>query len=369
MAGSDRSARNAGNVSAAVDTAAVDAAASPPLAGIAADAFAAAVDNFITATTQSFLGVFANVLVAVSQGRGQSRNDLLVAAARIVFELIADFLGRFFPNFLVGVVQGVDEGRHDFGIAHAVELAEALNRLFAIFGVAGRLRGVDQLRNFTRIGVAAAIVAATTVAAAVAPGAAAFAFRAAAFRNRSAALATTRLRAATLGDWSAGSGTAALQRAAVFRDRSAATAFLRAAVFGNRSARSGTAALGRAALAPGDWSAGRGALAAYRTAWCGTLAATGRAAAAGGGARIAARRLQLADFPLIRVNRGATGFGDGRRTTLWLTTWRIITALARSRFLEQVEKAGMRRRRQAQRRNHRGSDSGPFHKTASPSLG
>ena len=64
-------------------------------------------------------------------------------------------------NSLIAIVQSVDEGSHDFRVAAAVvTIAKTIDRFRTMLRVAGSLRLVDQLSNFTSIVVAAVIATA-----------------------------------------------------------------------------------------------------------------------------------------------------------------------------------------------------------------
>jgi hypothetical protein len=89
---------------------------------------------------QGFFNLTTNTLVAITQGGCQSRCGCVAAAARILAELVADFISGFLADSLVTIVQSVDQGAHDFGIAHAVKLvAELVHSLATILGIASRL--------------------------------------------------------------------------------------------------------------------------------------------------------------------------------------------------------------------------------------
>ena len=114
---------------------------------------AAAVDNFVTAGFESFFGLVTNTFVAVAESTRQSgHNFRSAAAATVAANLVADFVGRFFADTFISVVQSVDEGTHDFRVATAIVLiAKFVNCIATIFGIASRLRLVDQQGDHARI--------------------------------------------------------------------------------------------------------------------------------------------------------------------------------------------------------------------------
>lgn len=129
----------------------------------------------------------ANATVAVGQSSGQRGDDFARAAARILAELIANFVGRFPANSLVAVVQTVDERSHDFRVADAAILvAQFVESTTAILGIAGGLRLVDQARD-----LAGVIFAAGFATAAIGIVAARIRVVAASVRSRSRTARTT----------------------------------------------------------------------------------------------------------------------------------------------------------------------------------
>lgn len=133
---------------------------------VTGDAGTATVDDFVTTRFQAFFRLTTDFLVAVTQSGGQRGHDLLAAAAGVLTKLVADFIRGFRPDFFVGIVQGVNHRNDDFRIALAIEVTQIVNRMTAIFGVAGGLRRVDQLGDFTGVGIAALRLAAGRLVAA-----------------------------------------------------------------------------------------------------------------------------------------------------------------------------------------------------------
>ena len=128
---------------------------------VAAAFVTAAIDNFVATSTQTLFRLTTNTLVTVTQGSRQRGHDFARAAARILAELVAKFVGRFFANSFVAVIQTVDERGHDLWIADAVELVAQLVESFpAIFRIASGLRLVDQLRDLAGVIFAAGRAAA-----------------------------------------------------------------------------------------------------------------------------------------------------------------------------------------------------------------
>jgi hypothetical protein len=77
--------------------------------------------------------------IAVRQRTGQGRRDFAVAAAGVLLERVTDLLGRLTSDVLVGVVQTVHHRAQDFRIALAIVRTELVDRVSALFAVAGRL--------------------------------------------------------------------------------------------------------------------------------------------------------------------------------------------------------------------------------------
>ena len=114
-----------------------------------------AIHNFVTASFESFFGLTTNTFVAVTESTRQSSHDFRSAAATVLANLVANFVGCLFTDTFISVVQRVDEGTHDFRIATAVEIVtQRIDCFTAIFRITGSLRFVDQLGNFARIGIA-----------------------------------------------------------------------------------------------------------------------------------------------------------------------------------------------------------------------
>ena len=116
---------------------------------------AATLDHFVAAQAESLLGLTNHTSVAITQRTGQGGNDFGAAAA-VLANLIADFIGGFTSDSFIGVIQGVDERGHDFRVADAViPVAELADRSTTLTSVASGLRGVDQLSDLAGIGIAA----------------------------------------------------------------------------------------------------------------------------------------------------------------------------------------------------------------------
>lgn len=116
---------------------------------------AATLDHFVAAQAESLLGLTNHTSVAITQRTGQGGHDFGAAAA-VLANLIADFIGGFTSDSFIGVIQGVDERGHDFRVADAViPVAELADRSTTLTSVASGLRGVDQLSDLAGIGIAA----------------------------------------------------------------------------------------------------------------------------------------------------------------------------------------------------------------------
>ena len=123
---------------------------------------AAAVDNIITTALQCFFGLTADVPVTVGQSASESANHGSPAAATIVENLIADFVGRFGSHTFVAVVQSIDEGVHDFGVTDAVvSITQFMDRVATVSGIAFRHRSFDESGNLTTVFPTAAILTTT----------------------------------------------------------------------------------------------------------------------------------------------------------------------------------------------------------------
>jgi len=122
--------------------------------GGAASLLAAAIDDVVTALTQSLLRVTTDGAIAVRQRAGQGRCDFAVAAAGVLLELVTELLGRLASDVLVGVVQAVHHRAQDFRIALAIVRTQLVDRVGALTAVASRLRPIDQVCNFAGIGTA-----------------------------------------------------------------------------------------------------------------------------------------------------------------------------------------------------------------------
>ena len=113
-------------------------------AAFAATGFTATVNNIISTGFQSFFCLPSNASIAISQSSRQSSNNIFVAAARILAELIAKLIGGFFTNAFIGVVQGINHGSQNFRIALAIVLVtKFVDRSSSLACIAGCLRLVD----------------------------------------------------------------------------------------------------------------------------------------------------------------------------------------------------------------------------------
>lgn len=101
------------------------------------------------------MGLTNHTSVAITQRTGQGGHNFGAAAA-VLANLIADFIGRFTTDAFVGVIQGVDKGGHDFRVADAIiTIAQLADGRTALTSVASRLRRVDQLSDLAGVGIAA----------------------------------------------------------------------------------------------------------------------------------------------------------------------------------------------------------------------
>jgi hypothetical protein len=130
----------------------------------------AAINDFISASFQSFFGLFTDTFVAIAESTSQSSYNFRSAAASVLTDLIADFVSSFFTNTFISIIQSVNHGTDDFWIATTVVVVtQFINSISTIFCVTGSLRFVDQLGNFARISIATfgfAAAVATRIAAA-----------------------------------------------------------------------------------------------------------------------------------------------------------------------------------------------------------
>ena len=132
------------------------------VAGRRAATVAAALDHVVAAQLESLFGLTNHTLVAITQRTGQSGDDFGAAAA-VLANLIANFIGRFTTDAFVSIVQGVDKGGHDFRVADAViPVAKLADRSTTLTSVASGLRGVDQLSDLAGVGIAALGIAAAS---------------------------------------------------------------------------------------------------------------------------------------------------------------------------------------------------------------
>ena len=83
--------------------------------------------------------------IAITQSNGQGSDDFGAAAA-VLANLIADFIGSRSADAFIGIVQTVDEGRHDFRVADAIiSIAQLAEGGTSLTSIAGGLRCVNQL--------------------------------------------------------------------------------------------------------------------------------------------------------------------------------------------------------------------------------
>jgi len=123
----------------------------PAIAGGATALVAAAVDDFVSTQAEGLFGLTNHTAIAITQRTGQGGNDFGAAAA-VLANLIADFIGGFTTDAFVGIVQGVDKRGHDFRVADAIiTIAQLADGGTTLTGIAGRLRFVDQLGDLAGI--------------------------------------------------------------------------------------------------------------------------------------------------------------------------------------------------------------------------
>jgi hypothetical protein len=116
---------------------------------------AAAINNLVSAQAKSLFSLTSHATIAVAQSTGQGGDDFGAAAA-VTANLITDLVCSRTTNSFISIVQSIDEGRHDFWIADAViSIAKLTESSSSLTSIASRLRGVDQLGDITRIGIAA----------------------------------------------------------------------------------------------------------------------------------------------------------------------------------------------------------------------
>lgn len=84
------------------------------VAFFAARFFAATIDDVITTDTQSLFSLFADTAVAITEGCCQYSNDLWVAAAVVLAELITNSISSSFTDEWISIVHSVQESTHDF---------------------------------------------------------------------------------------------------------------------------------------------------------------------------------------------------------------------------------------------------------------
>lgn len=169
-----------GNVSldrSSVSAGATGVAAASVAAGNFAAIVVARINDLVATLLEGPLGLPPDPPVAVAQRTCQSGNNVLAAAARVLAEFIANFIGSLGTHALVSVVQSVSEGTHEFRVTDAVEGPTHLtDGTTTLTGIAGGLRLVDQLRQNAGVITASiittsditAIVAAVDIAAIVA---------------------------------------------------------------------------------------------------------------------------------------------------------------------------------------------------------
>ena len=120
-----------------------------------AAAVAAAIDDVVSAGSESLRSLTSHTTIAVGKSTCQGGNDLW-AAATIFTNLITNLIRGSSANSFISIIQSIDEGRHDFWIADAViSSAKLTESSTSLTSIASRLRLVDQASNITRIGVAA----------------------------------------------------------------------------------------------------------------------------------------------------------------------------------------------------------------------
>ena len=120
---------------------------------------AATLDHVVATQLEGLFGLTNHTAIAVTQRTGQSGDDFGAAAA-ILTNLIANFVGGGTTNSFIGIVQTIDKRCHDFRIADAViSVTELTQRGTSLTSIASRLRNVDELGDIARIRVAASCFA------------------------------------------------------------------------------------------------------------------------------------------------------------------------------------------------------------------
>jgi hypothetical protein len=100
-------------------------------------------------------GLTSYTAIAVTESTCQGGDDFGAAAA-VSTNLITNLVRGGTTNSFIGIVQTIDEGRHDFWIADAViSIAKLTESSTSLTSIASRLRGIDQLGDVARIGIAA----------------------------------------------------------------------------------------------------------------------------------------------------------------------------------------------------------------------
>lgn len=97
----------------------------------------ATLDDVVSTQAESLFSLTDHTAIAVTQSTGQGSDDFGAAAA-VLANLIADFIGSFAADAFISIIQSIDEGRHDLWIADAIitiaQLADGGTSLTSIAG-------------------------------------------------------------------------------------------------------------------------------------------------------------------------------------------------------------------------------------------
>ena len=100
---------------------------------------AATFDNVVSTQAEGLFSLTNHTAIAVTQSTGQGGDDFGAAAA-VLANLIADFIGSFTSDAFISIIQSVDEGRHDLWIADAIiTIAQLADGSTSLTSIAGRL--------------------------------------------------------------------------------------------------------------------------------------------------------------------------------------------------------------------------------------
>jgi len=297
------------------------------------------VDNLVATGFQSFFSLTTYTTVAVSQCTGQSRHDSRAAAAAVAAGCVTQFVSRFTANAFIRVIQTIHEGVDDLRVARAIVIAQFVQSIATLRGVAVGHRGVDQLGDLTRIFGRAAFAALITTAI-TARSSTAGVCTAGTSRSCTVRISSTASRGCT-----AGTSRSCTVRVSSTASRSCTAGTSRSCTVRVSSAtgRSGTAGTSRSCTARIRCTAGRSGTADSR--W--STAGNGRTARITAAAVITARWLDVGAFPLVRVHVRVTRTSNRRLTNSWLTVLSTAAALASA----ASEQAGFHRASHPRQRN------------------